>query len=222
MGRSQIILLLKYPQEGEVKVRLGRQIGNEVVVELYRNFILDMLVTMDGTGIPRSISFFPPESLAPLRKWLGLALDYHPQRGQDHPERLMNTFMDASSRGEEKVVVLASDVPDLPKEVIAEAMASLESSDAVIGSSPDGGYYLIGFHRRSFRREAFQGIAWSTPRAFADTISRMSDLIVHQLPSWPDVDTMSDLQALVRSERNPLFRSSRTMAFLKDSGLMGQ
>ncbi len=221
MDRSQIILLLKYPQEGEVKVRLGRQIGNEVAVELYRNFILDILATMGDTGIRGSISFFPPGSLPSLREWLGPSLTFYAQRGQDHPERLMNTFVDAFSRGEEKVVVLASDVPDLAKEVISEALASLESSDAVIGPSPDGGYYLIGFRRSAFRREAFQGIAWSTPRAFADTIVRMNELAVHLLPSWPDVDTMSDLQALVRSERNPLFRSSRTMAFLKDSGLAG-
>jgi uncharacterized protein len=221
MGRSQVILLLKYPQKGGVKMRLGSQIG-DVVVELYRNFILDMLATMGTTGLRRSISFFPPSSLAPLQEWLGPSLDYFPQRGGDHPERLMNTFTDAFARGEEKVVVLASDVPDLAKEVIGEAMASLEDSDAVIGPSPDGGYYLLGFRRRSFRQEAFQGIAWSTSRAFADTVSRMSDLVVHQLPSWPDVDTLSDLQELVRSERNPLFRSSRTMAFLKESGLAGQ
>jgi uncharacterized protein len=221
MDGSQIILLLKYPRKGGVKVRLGRQIGDEVAAELYRNFIVDMLSTMADTGLRRSVSFYPPASLASLREWLGPSLDYFPQQGRDHPERLMNTFVDAFSRGEEKVVVLASDVPDLPKEVIAEAMLSLGSSDAVIGPSPDGGYYLIGFRRRSFRREAFQGIAWSTPRAFADTISRMSDLEVHRLRPWPDVDTLSDLQGLIRSERNPLFRSSRTMAFLKDSGLAG-
>jgi rSAM/selenodomain-associated transferase 1 len=221
MDSSQIILLLKHPRKGGVKTRLGRQIGDEVAVDLYRNFILDILSTMSDTGLRRSISFYPPGAVASLRRWLGHSLDYYPQRGRDHPERLMNTFVDAFSRGEERVVVLASDVPDLPKEVIAEALSSLENSDAVIGPSPDGGYYLIGFRRRSFRREPFQGIAWSTPRAFDGTVSRMGDLEVHRLPPWPDVDTLSDLQALVKDGRNPLFRSSRTMAFLKDIGLAG-
>jgi rSAM/selenodomain-associated transferase 1 len=207
MDRSQVILLLKYPQEGSVKLRLGRQIGDAVAADLYRNFILDMLSTMNDTGLRRSISFFPPASSASLREWLGPSLDLYPQRGRDHPERLMNTFVDAFSRGEERVVVLASDVPDLTKEVMMEALASLDRSDAVIGPSPDGGYYLIGFRRGSFRREPFQDIAWSTPRAFEDTISRMSDLVVHRLCHWPDVDTMSDLQDLVRSERNPSFGS---------------
>ncbi len=185
MDRSQIILLLKYPQKGEVKVRLGRLLGDEVAVELYRNFIMDIWSTLDDVNIRRSVSFFPPGSLVHLQEWLGFSWDYFPQRGQDHPERLMNTFVDAFSRGEEKVVVLASDVPDITKEVIVEAMGSLDSSDAVIGPSPDGGYYLIGFRRGSFCRDAFRGIAWSTPRAFADTIARMSHLDIHRLRPWP-------------------------------------
>jgi uncharacterized protein len=222
MGRSQAILLLKFPQKGGVKVRLSRQLDDDLVVELYRNFILDLLSTLDESGVRHALSFFPPGSLDPMREWLGWSLSYFPQRGPDHSQRLMNTFVDAFSRGEERVVVLASDVPDITSAVIEEAERALEENDAVIGPSTDGGYYLIGFRRDAFRKEAFQGIAWSTDRAFADTMSRMSGLSIHQLLHWPDVDTMDDLRGLIRCERNPLFRSSRTMAFLQASGFTGQ
>lgn len=221
MDRSQVILLLKYPEKGEVKSRLGRQLGEELVVGLYRNFILDMLSTLEGSGVRYSLSFYPPRSLVALREWLGPSRYYFPQRGSDHPERLMNTFLDAFSRGEERVVVLASDVPDITKEVIIEGIRSLERNDAVVGPSPDGGYYLIGFRRDAFLPEAFRGVAWSTSQALSDTLSRMRDLTVHHLPFWPDIDMEGDLHELVRCDRNPLFRGSRTMAFLKDAGLAG-
>jgi rSAM/selenodomain-associated transferase 1 len=222
IGRSQAILLLKFPRKGEVKARLARQLGEDLVVDLYRNFILDMLSTLEVLGVRHAISYFPPGSLDPLSEWLSRPLSYHPQRGRDHPERLMNTFIDAFSRGEERVLVLASDVPDITPAVIAEACASLEQKDAVLGPSPDGGYYLIGFRREVFREGAFRGIAWSTERAFSDTMSRLNGLSVHLLPLWPDVDTASDLQTLTRSGRNPAFSSSRTMAFLRDRGLAGR
>ncbi len=220
--RSQAILLLKFPQKGKVKVRLARQLNEEFAVGLYYNFILDMLSTIKGSGLRHSISFFPPDSLDSLREWLGSSLCYFPQRGDNHPERLMNTFLDAFSRGEERVIVLASDVPDITHEVILEAMESLEENDSVIGPSPDGGYYLIGFRYDGFRKEAFQGIAWSTENAFSDTISKLRDLTVHTLPSWPDIDTLNDLRGLIESKRNPMFRCSRTMAFLQESGLAGR
>ncbi len=221
MDRSQAILLLKFPEKGQVKARLAHQLGDEFAVSLYRNFVLDMLSTLEASGLRHSISFFPPDSTDSLREWLGPSQCRFPQRGSTHPERLMNTFLDAFSRGEERVVVLASDVPDITRELIVEAVASLEDSDAVIGPSPDGGYYLIGFNCNTFRGKAFQGIAWSTEKAFSDTMSKLEGLSVRTLPGWPDVDTPSDLRELIESKRNPLFRSSRTMAFLRESDLAG-
>lgn len=220
MGRSMAILLLKHPQAGEVKSRLALDLGDEMAVELYRSFVLDELSVLRASGLQHAISFFPPGALGPIREWLGSSLSYYPQRGRDHPERLMNTFIDAFSRGEDRAMVLASDVPDIDPAVLREADASLQESDAVIGPSPDGGYYIIGFRRDAFRKEAFKGIAWSTERAFSDTMSRLEGLAVHLLPPWPDVDTANDLEALAGRCRNPAFRSSRTVSVMAAMGLV--
>lgn len=222
MSRAVAILLVKHPRRGEVKGRLGRHLDQEVVVELYRNFVLDILTALDEAGVRHSVAFHPPRAEEALRNWLGPDRSYFAQRGGDPPERAMNTLADAFSRGEARAVILASDVPDIAGEVIVEALAALEDHDAVIGPSPDGGYYLIGFRREAFLPEAFQGIGWSTPSALRDTLARLDGLAVHHLPAWSDVDTMDDLLALTREERNPRFRSSRTMAFLREHGLAGR
>lgn len=215
------ILLVKHPRQGEVKTRLARLYGEELAAELYRNFVLDMLASLEVTRLRYAVSYFPPESLSSVMAWLGGSLSYEAQRGRDHPERLKNAFIDAFSRGEERVFVLASDVPDLSPAIILEASSCLEQSDAVLGPSLDGGYYLIGFRRDAFREKAFQDIAWSTPQAFSDTLSRLGGLHVHVLPVWPDIDTPSDLVELIGSRRNPTFSSSRTMAILRDNKLVG-
>lgn len=220
MTRSLAVLLLKYPRAGEVKRRLACELGDEVATELCRCFIEDELSALEASGVRHAISFYPPGALLSLRAWLGPSLSYYPQRGRDHPERLMNTLIDAFSRGEDRVVVMASDVPDIDPDVIREADLSLRESDAVIAPSPDGGYYLIGFRREAFRKDAFTDIAWSTERTFSDTAAKLTGLNVHLLPQWPDVDTASDLEPLARCDRNPAFRSSRTMGVMTDLGLV--
>ena len=220
MDRPLVILLLKDPHAGGVKTRLALELGEGLAVDLYRGFIQDELSALEASGVRHAISFFPPGALSSLRTWLGPSLSYHPQRGKDHPERLMNTFIDAFSRGEDRVMVMASDVPDIDPAVLREADASLRESDAVIGPSPDGGYYLIGFRRSTFREGVFKGIAWSTERAFSETAAKLAGLAVHLLPPWPDVDTARDLEALVRRGRDSVFRSSRTMSVMAAGGLV--
>lgn len=220
--RPQVILLVKDPGSGQVKSRLCRHVDPGLVSELYRNFVLDMLETLGRSGLDHAISFYPRTSVRNLQTWLGSPCDLHAQRGRDPAERLMHTFEDAFARGREEVVALASDVPDLTEEVVREAMGRLRDHDAVIGPSDDGGYYGLGFRKDAFTTAPFRGIAWSTPRAFADTMDRMAGLRVHRLPAWPDVDTFDDLRGLLRSTRNPSFSSSRTMAFLQSTELGGQ
>ena len=93
-----------------------------------------------------------------------------------------------------------SDSPDLPGEKVLAGRQALESgrADVVLGPSPDGGYYLVGLKKP--QPQLFQGMSWSTSAVLADTLARARrlSLAVHQLPSWPDIDTSADLQAFRR------------------------
>jgi glycosyltransferase A (GT-A) superfamily protein (DUF2064 family) len=129
---------------------------------------------------------------------------------------MKNAFRDCFADGFTAVVVIGSDIPDLPPEIFAEAFAALESQGAVIGPAADGGYYLIGFRKETFVPGMFEGIAWSTERVLTETLERLvrAGLGVHRLPPRRDVDTVDDLRDLVRRHRDTPFARSLTMACL--------
>jgi glycosyltransferase A (GT-A) superfamily protein (DUF2064 family) len=96
------------------------------------------------------------------------------------------------------------------------AIDGLNRFDAVIGPAADGGYYLIGFAADRFRREAFQGIPWSGPQVFEQTLDRMAvlGLTVHRLRVLSDIDEPPDLHNLARSIRRREIAARHTAAFM--------
>ena len=46
-----LLFFVKYPEKGQVKTRLAAELDETVAVELYRNFILDLLSTLEKLGI---------------------------------------------------------------------------------------------------------------------------------------------------------------------------
>ena len=103
------------------------------------------------------------------------------------------------NEGYERVVVIGSDSPTLTRRRVLDALAALRRAEAVLGPARDGGYYLIGL-RRTAKKRLFDGVAWGTRRAFAQTRRnlRAAGLRVRRLPLGYDVDTPADLRRLER------------------------
>ena len=55
--------MMKYPEQGKVKVRLAQSIGYEASTSLYQAFILDTLANVQGIDIQYHIAVHPPEVL---------------------------------------------------------------------------------------------------------------------------------------------------------------
>ena len=93
-------------------------------------------------------------------------------------------------------MLVGSDNPTLPREPLEEGCAWLETHDLTIGPSVDGGYYLIG--QRWPCPGVFEGIDWSTPRVYRQTLARAAHLRlrVHAVREWYDVDEAADLDRL--------------------------
>jgi rSAM/selenodomain-associated transferase 1 len=212
-----ILLFVKSPIKGQVKTRLAVDIGEDAAVGLYKCFVEDVVSTVEGFDATFRFYFHPPEAKSHFQQWLGEQHSYIPQAGNGLGERLKNAFIDAFDQGFSKVIAIGSDSPDLPESFLREAFEKLESHDAVIGPSSDGGYYLIGFSENSFVSEAFDSIAWSTSAVFDQTQMRLKthQLNVHLLPQWHDVDTYSDLDDLAARNENTSFGLSRTLAFIR-------
>ncbi|MFA5354734.1 MAG: TIGR04282 family arsenosugar biosynthesis glycosyltransferase [Thermodesulfovibrionales bacterium] len=215
--RSCIVLFVKCPEKGRVKTRLAAETGEDNALGLYQCFVSDIIATLTEGRYPVRIAFHPPDGQDRIAPWLG---DYpsSPQRGEDLGERMLNTFLRLFSEGFSSVLILGSDIPDLPGEVIEEAFDALTEHDTVIGPASDGGYYLIGFTRGSFIPDVFQGIPWSTASVFDLTMAvfQQKGCRVHTLPEWRDVDTMDDLKALWERRKDSGSGNSRTIAFMRD------
>ena len=216
VSKACVLLFVKYPAKGEVKVRLTSHIKQEVVAELYRNFVLDLLSTLTQSRIPFLVVYDPTHTLQRFEEWLGTNYEYIPQKGSNLGERLNHGFVEAFSREFQCVLALASDIPDLPVDVLLKACEALKTEDVIIGPSPDGGYYLIGFQRETFLSKTFEGITWSSDKVLNETLSqlKMGDRSVQFLPLWSDVDTYEDLQALIRRGTKTDFCSSNTMKYI--------
>jgi rSAM/selenodomain-associated transferase 1 len=165
------------------------------------------------------IAYRPKSAVEKFEKWLGLRRNYLPQRGNNLGHVLKNVCIDTYSLGFKKVILMASDCPDLPKEILQEAIVALQDYNAVIGPSPDGGYCLIGFTQEAFSPKTFEAISWSTERVFKETVSILRDQgqKVHILPEWSDVDNLVDLIDLFKRNQNTRFKSSKTMSLLKSN-----
>lgn len=213
-----ILFFVKFPVAGRVKSRLAASIGADAALGLYRNFVLDMLASIEASGMPLRVCYDPSETEAAVHAWLGRNLDYQPQVGVTVGERMEHAFKRIFSEGCPRAILVGSDIPDLPPALFSEALRGLDDHDAVIGPARDGGYYLIGFRNDTFPPEVFRGIEWSTASVFSMTMQRLEQTgqQVHQLPLWRDVDTIDDLRDLATRARSTVFRGSRTMTFLDE------
>jgi uncharacterized protein len=214
-----VLLFVKVPEKGTVKSRLSKDLGEDTALSLYENFVLDILATLKEGRYPFNVCFHPPDSPESVQNRLWKNLSRRPQRGKNLGERMKNAFSDAFSDGFDKVVLIGSDIPDLTNSILDIAFAFTD--DAVIGPAMDGGYYLIGFRKKTFLPDIFEGIHWGTASVFEQTmeIFKTHNLKVRITPKWQDVDRLDDLKALVERNRDTEFADSMTMAYIKKRSL---
>ena len=93
-------------------------------------------------------------------------------------------------------IALGADSPLITGRHLKDALHRLESSEAVIGPSRDGGFYLLGLRRCPCG--LLQSLPWSTEEIAQRTQERLSlqRMNIFQLETLLDVDTPGDLQLL--------------------------
>jgi len=217
MKNSKVLLIfIKYPTMGKIKKRLLNDFKSDFITVLYKHFISDILSTIKKLQFEFRICFYPPDSEKNIISWIGKNYCYIPQNGDNIGERMKNSFNRVFKEGYSRVVLIGSDIPDLPGDLISKSFDFLQLNDVVIGPSRDGGYYLVGFNKDSFNPLIFQDIKWSTETVFKDTIKILnkSKSTIHVLPEWNDIDTIDDLHELFHRNQSTIFRNSKTMLFL--------
>ena len=212
-----LIIFVKWPEKGMVKTRLSVALGDDVAMELYKSFVEDIIATIVQSGFRPLIAYYPEDAGEKIATWLGADNDYTPQIGANLGAKMSNAFRQVFEREVSRAVLIGSDFPDLPAEIISEAFSALKIKHAVIGPAKDGGYYLIGFRLDTFSSAVFDGIPWSTAEVFERTMSIFTreGLDIHQLPIWRDIDRPEDLVGLVEQNTDKPFMQSKTMVYLQ-------
>jgi rSAM/selenodomain-associated transferase 2/rSAM/selenodomain-associated transferase 1 len=192
--KKGLFMFLKYPEKGKVKTRLAQSVGDIKAVELYKEFVEELLAKLQKQNYDLHLFFTPTEREKEIKEWLDTDLPLHPQKGDDLGERMNHAFLEMFNLGYDTCVITGSDCPDVPAEVFDEAFDALESNKAVIAPTKDGGYYLLGFQRDNLCEKVFQHISWSTEKVFQQTIT----ILNHEgytpttLRQWQDIDTIED------------------------------
>lgn len=204
---SVFVVFARQPVAGQVKSRLAAGIGDEAAAEVYRAFVRDVLNSLAQSGA-RGVVAFTPDVPVARDEFMQLApaeWRLWPQPEGVLGQRLRACFEQQFRDGVERVVIVGSDAPSLPREIYLEAAERLAGHDVVLGPAFDGGYYLIGLRRPADALASaaawctlFQGIDWGEPHVLSQTVAGVTaaGLSLALLPPWYDVDTVSDLQFL--------------------------
>ncbi|WP_028314313.1 TIGR04282 family arsenosugar biosynthesis glycosyltransferase [Desulfatibacillum aliphaticivorans] len=191
-----LIFFMRNPVPGKVKTRLAAGIGDEAACDLYASFVQDMLSMLERTGGEIHVFFWPPEEPPQMKTPYPL----HPQKGASLGERMQNAFEEIFSQGYDKALLMGSDIPDLPMDIIQEAEKLLEENACVLGPSEDGGYFLVGFTKKGFFPSIFSGPEWGTSKVLAQTLDvlQQSRIPCGLTTPWKDVDDLEDLKILLQ------------------------
>ncbi len=196
---ARILIFTRYPVAGQVKTRLIPALGPDTAARLHRRMAEHVVTAARGLAENGDITIHIGCTGAPRKKfrsWLGHDLQYVQQIGADLGRRLQQGADAIFQSGPGPLVIIGSDLPDLNKAILANALDALKNTDMVIGPAADGGYYLIGMHRPN--PELFENMDWGSSSVFARTTdaARWLGLTVAVLPTLHDVDRPEDLDAL--------------------------
>lgn len=192
-----LYIAAKAPRPGLTKTRLGQAIGHEPAVALYRAFLQDLAARFASAPFVLCWFITPPDAwpeIAPLVAPTGEARVLAQGEG-DWTERQRVLFREAAARGEERVILIASDSPHLAVETVTDAFRELDRHDLVVGPVYDGGYYLFGM--RGWH-DVLHGVPMSTGTVVQEIIARAerSGLSVGQVETTFDIDEADDLRYL--------------------------
>jgi rSAM/selenodomain-associated transferase 1 len=192
-------LFVKHPVPGRVKTRLSAELGAGRTAAIYAAFVADLVERFRDVAERRVLCFAPATDNA--RDYFasigGMDYELWPQPEVDLGARMARFFAEHLVEPHDRVLLIGSDSPTLPREHVERAFALLQDVDCVVGPAMDGGYYLIG--QSGACRPIFDGVAWSTSRVLEQTVARVTECGARLavLPPWYDVDTPQDWQFLV-------------------------
>ncbi|WP_321530004.1 TIGR04282 family arsenosugar biosynthesis glycosyltransferase [uncultured Desulfuromonas sp.] len=193
---SVLLVFAKQPLPGQVKTRLTPDLTPCQAATLYA-FSLRQTIT----ALSRDKDYDVVICYSGEHNYFA---ERYPQcrlicQGQgDLGQRLKRMFRQAIQCGWQRVCVVGTDSPDLPRERVRQAFETLGDHDFVLVPAEDGGYVLAG--ASDYYPSVFEQIDWSSERVLEQTRSRLisCQLRYRMLQSWEDIDDVNSLRRYVQ------------------------
>ncbi len=199
MNDATLLVLAKAPVPGRVKTRLCPPCSPDQAATLAEAAIVDTLAAATATPGVRPVLVLdgvPGE-------WVPNGLEIVPQVEGDLGARLAGAFATVDG----PAVLLGMDTPQVTSGTLRAAVDALlrPGTDAVLGHTVDGGWWIIGF--RSPQPSAFVGVPMSTAQTGALQANRLNELglSVTTLAVETDVDTFADARTVARRSPTTAF-----------------
>lgn len=183
-----LVVMVKAPVAGAVKTRLARGIGVAAATGFYRSMMAETVRRLGHDPRWRTLLAVAPDPAVWLPVWpegVGLI-----GQGRGDLGARMGAIFNRLPPG--PVVIIGSDIPGIEAADIARAFRVLGGHDAVLGPSPDGGYWLIGLKRVPRVPDPFADVRWSSEHTLADTLGNLAAVRVGLLRELDDIDTADD------------------------------
>ena len=211
-NENALIIFSRLPIGRETKTRLSPLLNdtqreelhlamwNDVFSEVFRLKRIDVFLYWTGSGDVKDYLKFIPSPFRLME-----------QNGVNLGERMKNAANDIMNFGYRRAVIIGSDIPSMRAENITRVFNALNASDAVIGPSKDGGYWLIGMNR--FIPEIFDVTSWGSASVLNSTIENLktSGLTYEFADTLNDMDTPDDVTEYMKLNCN---ESSSTWKYL--------
>lgn len=204
---TTILILAKEPIPGRVKTRLCPPCTPVEAARIARAAIADTVETVTAMDGIHALLVLDGLSGA----WLGTPIATVAQTGDAFGERLANAFTHVDG----PAVLIGMDTPQITPDQLRQVVTTLHQPDvdAVLGLTPDGGWWVIGFDRPV--PGAFDAVPMSTTTTGARQLERLRALGLRTavVPSATDVDTFADALAVATAHPDLAFsREVRAVA----------
>ena len=183
--------MAKEPLPGRVKTRLAREVGSTVATWWFRH---QLKKTIRNLNDPRwdIIVSLSPDIFVKRRNFWSPEINCIPQGRGNLGQKMRNILKLFANR---PICIIGGDIPGITRLEISEAFKNLASRKFVIGPAEDGGFWLIG-HQGRAPAKLFDGVRWSSPWAYLDTIQTFEDRSFSCISKLRDVDCLLDLEAV--------------------------
>ena len=121
------------------------------------------------------------------------------QVGKTFGERLANEVEKVFQNGFQQIIIIGNDCLQLTSNLLQETQRKLQTGNAVLGPTQDGGLYLIGLHKKHFHKKRFAQINWETAQTYESFLTYLDKSVkTTQLRFFQDVDHLQELSQLTK------------------------